>query len=344
MKTGARDVSGARLRTTVVRAAAILASTLLLAVAVGCAAAPGTPGATVAVAHNAAAQSGADRAVSRPAARSADAAACNPRAASLRPAPGPPQVTPGSSMAKILARGYLIAGVSQSTYNFGYFNPLNGQTEGFDIDMIHAVAKAIFGNANNVEFKGITDDQRIPDIRNGSVDIVAHTMTISCDRLKSVDFSTVYFEANTRVLVLKDSKATGLASLGGQKVCATAGSNSATIISSYPVTPRLVLVPVPQWTDCLVLLQQGQVAAVSTDDAILAGLKAQDPFTKIVGPRLAPQPYGLAISKQHPDFVRFVNAVLAQERADGDWAASYVRWVSGPGTAPPSPPTAQYAD
>ena len=341
MKTGARDVSGARLRTTVVRAAAILASTLLLAVAVGCAAAPGTPGATVAVAHNAAAQSGADRAVSRPAARSADAAACNPRAASLRPAPGPPQVTPGSSMAKILARGYLIAGVSQSTYNFGYFNPLNGQTEGFDIDMIHAVAKAIFGNANNVEFKGITDDQRIPDIRNGSVDIVAHTMTISCDRLKSVDFSTVYFEANTRVLVLKDSKATGLASLGGQKVCATAGSNSATIISSYPVTPRLVLVTRPQFTDCLVLLQQGQIAAVSTDDAILAGLKAQDPFTKIVGPPLAPQPYGLAISKQHPEFERFVNAVLAQEVADGDWAASYARWV---GTPVPRPPIAQYAD
>jgi polar amino acid transport system substrate-binding protein len=247
-------------------------------------------------------------------------------------------------MAKILARGYLIAGVSQSTYNFGYFNPLNGQTEGFDIDMIHAVAKAIFGNPNKVEFKGITDDQRIPDIRNGSVDIVAHTMTISCDRLKSVDFSSVYFEANTRVLVLKDSTATGLASLGGQKVCATAGSNSATIISRYPVTPRLVLVPVPQWTDCLVLLQQGQVAAVSTDDAILAGLKAQDPFTKIVGPLLAPQPYGLAISKQHPEFVRFVNAVLAQERADGGWAASYVRWVSGPGTTPPSPPTPKYAD
>ena len=141
--------------------------------------------------------------------------------------------------------------------------------------------------------------------------------------------------------MLKDSKATGLASLGGQKVCATAGSNSATIISSYPVTPRLVLVPVPQWTDCLVLLQQGQVAAVSTDDAILAGLKAQDPFTKIVGPPLAPQPYGLAISKQHPEFVRFVNAVLAQDEADGGWAASSARWV---GTPVPAPPTPQYSD
>ena len=88
------------------------------------------------------------------------------------------------------------------------------------------------------------------------------------------------------------------------------------------------------WTDCLVLLQQGQVAAVSTDDTILDGLAAQDPFTKVVGPRLTDEPYGLAISKQHPDFVRFVNAVLAQERADGAWKASYHHWV-GPqrGTA-----------
>jgi polar amino acid transport system substrate-binding protein len=110
------------------------------------------------------------------------------------------------------------------------------------------------------------------------------------------------------------------------------------------VTPRLRLVTKPQWTDCLVQLQQGQVAAIATDDSILAGLKAQDPFTKVVGPPLAPQPYGLAMSKQHPDFVRFVNAVLAQERADHDWAASYVRWVSGPGTTAPPPPAAKYAD
>jgi polar amino acid transport system substrate-binding protein len=303
-----------------------------MAGAAGCAAAS-PPRATVAQVSNA---GGRDTAT-----QARDTATCDPTAASLRPAPGPPQVTPGSFMAKILARGYLIAGVSQSTYNFGYFNPLTGQTVGFDIDMIHAVAQAIFGDPNKVEFRGITDDQREPDVSNGTVDIVAETMTILCSRLKEVDFSSVYFEANTRVLVLKNSTATGLASLGGQKVCATAGSDSAGIISSYPVTPRLVLVTAPQFTDCLVLLQQGQVAAVSTDDAILAGLHAQDPFTKVVGPLLAPQPYGLAISKQHPDFVRFVNAVLAQDEADGGWKASYARWV---GTPVPAPPTAKYAD
>jgi len=122
----------------------------------------------------------------------ASVTACNPKASSLRPS-GPLQVTPGSFMEKIRARGYLIAGVDQNTYHFGYFNPANGQIEGFDIDMIKAVARYI--GVTKVEYKAISDDQRIPDVENGAVDIVAHTMTILCDRLKYVDFSSVYFDA-----------------------------------------------------------------------------------------------------------------------------------------------------
>jgi polar amino acid transport system substrate-binding protein len=337
-------VSGTGKRSAAARAAAIVTGTVLLAGAAGCAAAGtprGTGGAALSSAARHHAQSTGGRANSG-AARATAGAACDPTAASLRPPPGPPRVTPGSFMAEIRSHGHLVAGVSASSFNFGYVNPIDGQFEGFDIDMIRAVATAIFGTPDgHIQYKAITDDQRKPDILNNTVDIVAETMTITCDRLKSIDFSSVYYAANTRVLVLKDSTATGLGSLGGQKVCATTGSTSAGIISSYPVTPRLVLVPVPQFTDCLVKLQQGQVAAISTDDAILAGLHAQDPFTKVVGPPFDPQPYGLAISKQHPDFVKFVNAVLAQERADNGWAASYKKWV---GTPVPAPPAAKYAD
>jgi len=262
---------------------------------------------------------------------------CDPTASSLRPS-GPPQVTPGSFMAKIRQRGYLIAGVDQSTYHFGFLNPLTGQIEGFDIDMIRAVAKAIFGDASNahLHFKAISDDQRIPDVTSGAVDIVAHTMTITCERLKSVDFSSVYFEAHQRVLVLKTSTATSLDDLHGQKVCATSGSDSIARITAHKAIP----VPVAQWTDCLVLLQQGDVAAISTDDAILDGLAAQDPWTKLIGPPLTDEPYGLAISRQHPEFVRFVNAVLQQLRDNGQWAASYRHWT---GTPAPALKPVQYA-
>ena len=268
-------------------------------------------------------------------ARTASAASCNPKASSLSPS-GPPQVTAGSFMAKIRARGFLIAGVDQSTYHFGFLNPLTGQIEGFDIDMIRAVAEAIFGNPDKVEYKAISDAQRIPDVVSGAVDIVAHTMTITCARLQQIDFSSVYFDAAQRVLVLKNSTATSLAGLRGQKVCATTGSDSLAVIAAA----RAIPVAVPYWTDCLVLLQQDDVAAISTDDSILDGLAAQDPWTKLIGPRLTDEPYGLAISKQHPDFVRFVNAVLQQLRTNGQWAASYAHWI---GTPVPAPPPAQYA-
>jgi len=164
---------------------------------------------------------------------------------------------------------------------------------------------------------------------------VAHTMTITCARLKDVDFSTVYFDAAQRVLVPTDSSARSLNDLVGQKVCATAGSTSLAYLREPDWQGILTPVAVPYWTDCLVLLQQGGVAAISTDDSILAGLRAQDPYTKIIGPRLSNEPYGLAISKQHSDFVRFVDAVLARMRADGQWAASYRHWIGSPVPAPP---------
>jgi polar amino acid transport system substrate-binding protein len=317
----------ARTRPSVPWRRAVLVVLAASGLAMGTAAATAAPGKPPA--HRTAA---AARAVSAPA-----ASTCDPTASSLRPS-GPPQVTSGSFMAKIRARGYLIAGVDQSTYRFGFLNPLNNQIEGFDIDMVRAVAKAIFGNSNpgTVHFKAISDAQRIRDTTNGTVDIVAHTMTITCDRLKLVDFSSVYFQAAQRVLVLKSSKAKSLDDLHGQKVCATSGSDSVDRIKQH----HAIAVQVPYWTDCLVLLQQGDVVAISTDDSILDGLAAQDPWTMIIGPQLTSEPYGLAISKQHPEFVRFVNAVLQQLRTDGQWKSIYTRWL---GTPVKNPPPAHYA-
>jgi polar amino acid transport system substrate-binding protein len=260
---------------------------------------------------------------------------CNPYA-SLSPQAGGPAVTSGSYAATIRSRGYLIAGVDQTTYHFGFLNPLDGKIEGFDIDMVKDVAAAIFGVSPNgaavlshIHFEAITDTARIPDIRDNKVDIVAYTMTVNCQRMAEVDFSTIYFDATARILV--DKPANGgppptLAQLGARhaKVCATSGSDDLAIISSAHADA----VPVTYWSDCLVLLEEGQVAGVVTDNSILYGMQAQDPDTDVSGPSLEPEPYGLAISKAHPDFVQFVNAVLARAMADGQWQASCRLWVS----------------
>ena len=62
------------------------------------------------------------------------------------------------------------------------------------------------------------------------------------------------------------------------------------------INPSPIIVEVVTWADCLVALQQRQVDAVSTDDSILAGLVAQDPYLHIVGPSMNEEPYGIGIN------------------------------------------------
>jgi polar amino acid transport system substrate-binding protein len=272
---------------------------------------------------------------------------CGDPTASLRPPgplPAPGQMPAGSTMAAIQQRGYLIAGVDQNTNLFGYRDPRDNQLKGFDIDMIHAVAKAIFGDPDKVRFAAISSAQRIPALtgQGPQVDIVARTFTITCARKQQVAFSSVYYLAQRRVLVTKGSPITGVADLGGKRVCATIGSDSLSTGQGKPNPP--IPVAVYDWSDCLVMLQQGEVDAVSTDDTILAGMVAQDPNTQIVGASITPEPYGLAMPRKDEDFVRFVNGVLEQIRADGTWANSYNTWLAGPVGGSPTPPPATYSD
>lgn len=267
---------------------------------------------------------------------------CDNPTASLRPPasmPSPGQMPAGTTMAKIQARGYLIAGVDQNTYLFGYRNPKTNSIEGFDIDMARYIAKAIFGDPSKVEFKAITSAQRVPELQSGGVDIVARTMTISCDRLSQVAFSTVYYDASQRLLVPATSDVTSIDQLGGKKVCAASGSDSLGHIAAVSTHPKPIAVG--DWSDCLVMLQQGEVAGVSTDDTILAGMVAQDANTKIVGPSIADEPYGIAMPKQDTDMVSFVNGVLDDVRSSGEWSNSYHYWIgnriAGGSDQPPSP-------
>jgi len=257
---------------------------------------------------------------------------CNARA-SLPPSA---DVAAGSTMDKIRKRGKLVVGVDQNTFLFGFRNPTTGKLEGFDIDMARQVAKALLGDENAIQFRAISSRQREDVLKANEVDMVVRTFTINCNRLQSINFSSVYYIAGQRVLVNDESQATGLADLAGRPVCAAKGSTSLKNITKDPAKP--VPVSVENWSDCLVMLQQGQVEAVSTDDVILAGMLEQDPTTKIVGTRFTEEPYGIGIPKQNEDMVRYVNWVLETVRNTGPWQASYNRWLAErlePATPPP---------
>jgi polar amino acid transport system substrate-binding protein len=260
--------------------------------------------------------------------------------------PPPGQMPAGSTMARIQARGRLIAGVSADTLLLGSRDPVSNRIVGFDIDMLRAVSQAIFNRPDKIEFRVITSAEREPVLKAGSVDIVARNMTINCTRWKSIAFSSEYYRSGQKVMVhLGDKTAsggpiTGMADLVGKKVCAPNGSTSMIKLRTFA---RVIPVGADTHTGCLVLFQEGKVDAITGDDTVLAGLAVQDPYALVVkGPAFTAEPYGLAFNSANVDFVAFVNGVLAQMRADGQWTKSYNTWLADALGQAPNPPVAVY--
>jgi polar amino acid transport system substrate-binding protein len=258
------------------------------------------------------------------------------------PLPEPGRMPTGSTMAAIAERGRLIVAVGPDTYLISSRNLETEQLEGFDVDIASAIAEAIFGDRERVEYRQLDLPGRLAAVRSGEADIAISTTTITCRRREQVEFSTPYYQAGQKVLVTSGSGLAGLDDLAGRRVCAARGSTSLQKVLATPSGP--VPVGVPSVTDCLVMLQLGEVDAVSTDDVLLAGLAAQDPRTEIVGLPLTEEPYGVAINPAAPDLVRFVNAVLERRVEDGRWQKSYQDWLMRELGPLPSPPEPQYRD
>jgi len=274
-----------------------------------------------------------------PAGASLDTSSPSPTS-SLSPPPGctnwvDPHASGGSRLAVIRKRGHLIAGVDQNTYQWGYRDSTN-YLRGFDIDMIRQLAKIILGSPNDVEFVIVPNTQRAAAVEQGTVDIVAETMTITCSRLQSLLFSSVYYQAGQSILVPRGSLIHSISDLGGKRVCAIAGSTSQDRLAQLKVTPPMQRWAVLNETDCLVMLQQGQVDAISTDDTILRGLAAQDPNLVLVGGTFHSEPYGMAIMKGQTAFAAKVDAAIAQIETH-TWGLLYAADIGGTVPAVPAP-------
>jgi polar amino acid transport system substrate-binding protein len=253
------------------------------------------------------------------------------------PAAVPTNLSGYPTVDKIRTRGRLIVGGSATSMLLAARNPISGRIEGFDVDLARQVAKAIFGDSDKIERRIVTTAERIPVLQDGSVDLVISAMTINCARWQQIAFSAEYYRAGQKVLVPLGSKATPLDDLGGQRVCAPAGSTSLDKLKTFP---DVKVAAAATHTGCLVKFQQGLADAITGDDIVLAGLAAQDPYAKVVGDPFTSEPYGIGAPAGATDLVRYVNAVLAQTISDGSWKASYNRWLApalGPAPTPPTP-------
>jgi glutamate transport system substrate-binding protein len=239
-----------------------------------------------------------------------------------------------TTLGKIQAKGEITIGVKFDVPPFGVKNPQSGEVEGFDIEMGKAVAAKLGVKPKFIE---AISDNRIPFLQQGTVDLILSTMTINAERDQEIDFSEPYYVARGRILVGPDSDIAGVKDLGGNSVCTALGSTYEETLSKQ--APKAERKLVDSYSECLELIQNGAVDAVSTDDVILTGMIIQDDSLKLVGDELTTEPYGAGIKNGDKEFKEFVDGVLGDMKSDGRWQKTYDKWVGQYTKEQQKPPT-----
>lgn len=245
---------------------------------------------------------------------------------------------------QIFKRGRLIVGVDQSQNLLSFRDPVTGQLRGFEVQLAKEIARDIFGNPEAVDFRFIDSGDRLRSLSQGDVDIVIRSFSVTEDRAKRFEFSTPYFRTQTRLLVMENSGIQGINGLNGHTVCVADGSTA--LQHARAMAPASSILRTRNWSDCLMALQQQQAQAILGDDAILSGIAAQDPYTRILPSILAWESYAVAIapsrgSRDSSGLVRQVNSTMERIQADTTWWSMFNEWF-GQHLYTYGPPPLQY--
>jgi len=133
----------------------------------------------------------------------------------------------GSTLKAVKERGHLVCGVNAELPGFGYVDK-QGNYKGFDVDFCHAVAAAIFGDPNKVEFRPLTAKERFTALQTGEIDVLIRntTWTLTRDTELGANFAATTFYDGQGIMVRKDSGIKKLEDLQGAKICVATGTTT----------------------------------------------------------------------------------------------------------------------
>ncbi len=218
----------------------------------------------------------------------------------------------------IKKRGYILIGVRDDSYPFGYRDKDNKRA-GIDIEISKEIAKSIFNTQSEygkLEFVNVTAQDRISKLNSKKVDILAATMSVNDKRKLVLDFSTPYFTTSQKIMVRKDSKITNLSYFNKKgRLCVVLGTTGEKIMRLS--APNANVVGVKTYKEAFKQLKLGAVDAILGDDCILKGLinlsnKKTDGEYKIINRAYSNEFYAVAVRKDlnSKDLLNAVNSAI----------------------------------
>jgi general L-amino acid transport system substrate-binding protein len=133
----------------------------------------------------------------------------------------------GVTLNSIRSRGNVVCGVNGQLPGFSFLDP-QGNYAGFDVDFCRALAAAVFGDPDQVEFRSTTAQERFTVLQTGEVDVLIRNTTWSLvrDTELGLNFAPTIFYDGQGIMVPADSGLTSLQDLEGGTICVQQGTTT----------------------------------------------------------------------------------------------------------------------
>lgn len=223
---------------------------------------------------------------------------------------------------KIKETKTLTVGTDATFQPFEYKNAQN-EFEGFDIDLIRAVAKEL--GAEKVDFVDTDFKGLIPGLQGKKFDLIVSAMYITDERKKTIDFSDTYYPGGLSIMVKKDNDTIkGIDDLKGKKVAVQIGTKSAKFLKEKH--PDVHLSEVEKNVEMFLELESGRVDAVVTGLPAAKVYAKQNDKVKVLDETLTKEDYGYGIRKENPEFTKAVNGALQKVKDNGAYKEIVTKW------------------
>ena len=214
------------------------------------------------------------------------------------------------------------------------------QAVGYAIDICHKIAEAVKAELKleklEVKVTPVTASTRIPLMANGTIDLDCASTTNNADRQKQVGFTNTHFLAATRYVTKTASGIKKIDDLKGKTVVSTAGSSNIKQANEANTARQLglTILSAKDHAEAFLMVETDRAVAFIMDDILLAGLvaSAKEPkiYTISEDAFSLPEPYGIMLRKDDPQFKKVADAATASLYKSPEGAALYAKWCMSP--------------
>ena len=227
------------------------------------------------------------------------------------------------TMDDVKARGKLNCGVTTGLVGFAAPDA-NGEWKGFDVSVCRAVAAAVLGDQNAVEFVPTTGKTRFTALASGEIDLLARntTWTFSRDVDLKFEFVGVNYYDGQGFMVPKGLGVSSAKELDGATVCIQTGTTTELNLADFFRSNNISYEPVPIETNAEAQQQYlaGACDVYTTDASGLAATRAtfENPGDHVILPEIiSKEPLGPLVrhgDNEWGDVARWtLNALIAAE-------------------------------